>query len=79
MQQGVPQSSLMSDFRILELTVSGFKGFFEPRTFQFDYGINFVLGDNGLGKTSIAEAIAFAAFLHCIHCPYIAGDSIGIS
>lgn len=50
----------MSDFRILELTVSGFKGFFEPRTFQFDYGINFVLGDNGLGKTSIAEAIAFA-------------------
>ena len=38
----------------------GFKGFLEPRTFQFDYGINFVLGDNGLGKTSIAEAIAFA-------------------
>ena len=50
----------MSDFRILELTVSGFKGFLEPKTFQFDYGINFVLGDNGLGKTSIAEAIAFA-------------------
>ena len=50
----------MSDFRILELTVSGFKGFLEPRTFQFDYGINFVLGDNGLGKTSIAEAVAFA-------------------
>ena len=50
----------MSDFRILELTVSGFKGFLEPKTFQFDYGINFVLGDNGLGKTSIAEAVAFA-------------------
>lgn len=50
----------MNDFRILELTVSGFKGFLEPRTFQFDYGINFVLGDNGLGKTSIAEAVAFA-------------------
>ena len=50
----------MNDFRILELTVSGFKGFFEPRTFQFDYGINFILGDNGLGKTTIAEAIAFA-------------------
>ncbi len=50
----------MNDFRILELTVLGFKGFLEPRTFQFDYGINFVLGDNGLGKTSIAEAIAFA-------------------
>lgn len=50
----------MNDFRILELTVSGFKGFLEPKTFQFDYGINFVLGDNGLGKTSIAEAIAFA-------------------
>ena len=50
----------INDFRILELTVSGFKGFPEPGTFQFDYGINFVLGDNGLGKTSIAEAIAFA-------------------
>ena len=50
----------MNDFRILELTVLGFKGFLEPRTFQFDYGINFVLGDNGLGKTSIAEAVAFA-------------------
>lgn len=50
----------INDFRILELTVSGFKGFLEPRTFQFDYGINFVLGDNGFGKTSIAEAIAFA-------------------
>ncbi len=50
----------MSDFRILELTVSGFKGFLEPKTFQFDYGINFILGDNGLGKTTIAEAIAFA-------------------
>ena len=50
----------MNDFRILELTVSGFKGFLEPKTFQFDYGINFVLGDNGLGKTSIAEAVAFA-------------------
>ncbi len=49
----------INDFRILELTMSGFKGFPEPRTFQFDYGINFILGDNGTGKTSIAEAIAF--------------------
>ena len=50
----------INDFRILELIISGFKGFPEPQTFQFDYGINFILGDNGLGKTTIAEAIAFA-------------------
>ena len=50
----------INDFRILELTISGFKGFPEPRTFHFDYGVNFILGDNGLGKTTIAEAIAFA-------------------
>ena len=50
----------INDFRILELMVSGLKGFPEPRTFHFDYGVNFILGDNGTGKTSIAEAIAFA-------------------
>ena len=50
----------INDFRILELNVSGFKCFQEPRTFHFDYGVNFVLGDNGMGKSSIAEAIAFA-------------------
>lgn len=50
----------INDFRILELTISGFKGFPELRTFHFDYGVNFILGDNGLGKTTIAEAIAFA-------------------
>lgn len=50
----------INDFRILELTVSGFKCFQEPGTFHFDYGVNFVLGDNGMGKSSIAEAIAFA-------------------
>lgn len=50
----------INDFRILELIISGFKGFPEPRTFHFDYGVNFILGDNGLGKTTIAEAIAFA-------------------
>lgn len=50
----------ISDFRILELTVSGFKGFAERRTFAFDSGVNFVLGDNAQGKTSLAEAIAYA-------------------
>ena len=50
----------IDDFRIVELTVSGFKGFAERKVFGFDYGVNFLLGDNGQGKTSIAEAIAFA-------------------
>ena len=50
----------INDFRIVELTVSGFKGFAERKVFSFDYGMNFLLGDNGQGKTSIAEAITFA-------------------
>lgn len=44
---------------ILSLTVQGFKGFAESRTFTFS-DMNTITGHNGQGKTSIADAIAFA-------------------
>ena len=44
---------------ISSLTVQGFKGFAESRTFTFS-DMNTITGHNGQGKTSIADAIAFA-------------------
>ncbi len=44
---------------ISSLTVQGFKGFAESRTFTFS-DMNTINGHNGQGKTSIADAIAFA-------------------
>ncbi|MDR1130853.1 MAG: AAA family ATPase, partial [Oscillospiraceae bacterium] len=46
-------------FSIVELTMEGFKCFAEAKTFRFG-GMNAVTGHNGQGKTSIAEAIAYA-------------------
>ena len=44
---------------ICSLTVQGFKGFAESHTFTFS-DMNTITGHNGQGKTSIADAIAFA-------------------
>ena len=44
---------------ICSLTVKGFKGFAESHTFTFS-DMNTITGHNGQGKTSIADAIAFA-------------------
>ena len=46
-------------FQITKLTVSGFKCFSQERTFDFG-DITYITGDNHVGKTSIADAIAFA-------------------
>lgn len=46
-------------FHVLSLTVQGFKGFAEEAVFTFD-DINTITGHNGQGKSSIADAIAFA-------------------
>lgn len=46
-------------FRILALTAEGFKSFSEPRGFTFD-DVSYITGRNGLGKTTIADAIAYA-------------------
>ena len=45
--------------RILSLTVKGFKGFSEETAFTFGV-MNTITGHNGQGKSSIADAIAFA-------------------
>jgi len=46
-------------FTLTRLTVSGFKCFSEKRS--FDLGdVTFITGDNHVGKTSIADAVAFA-------------------
>lgn len=44
---------------ILSLTVKGFKGFSEKMAFTFG-DLNTITGHNGQGKSSIADAIAFA-------------------
>lgn len=44
---------------MLSLTVRGFKGFAEETTFSFG-DMNTITGHNGQGKSSIADAIAFA-------------------
>ena len=49
----------ISRFQITSLTVAGFKYFREEQTFDFG-PVNFVTGANHTGKTSVADAIAFA-------------------
>ncbi len=49
----------VKSFRVLSLSVKGFKGFAEETAFTFGE-MNTITGHNGQGKTSIADAIAFA-------------------
>lgn len=49
----------LKSFSVRSLTIKGFKGFAEETSFSFD-DINTIVGHNGQGKTSIADAIAFA-------------------
>lgn len=49
----------LKQFRITEMTISGFKCFREPTTFRFG-PLTIITGGNGRGKSSIADAIAFA-------------------
>ena len=46
-------------FSVTRLTMSGFKGYAERQTFQFG-GMNVISGHMGVGKSSIADAVAFA-------------------
>ena len=39
------------------ITMTGFKGYKESKTFNFDERITGIIGDNGKGKTSIADSI----------------------
>lgn len=49
----------IKQFRVTRLTMSGFKGYSEPQTFRFG-NMNVISGHMGVGKSSIADAIAFA-------------------
>jgi len=49
----------INQFQITDITISGFKSYQEPTTFSFGE-LTTVTGGNGKGKTSIADAIAFA-------------------
>lgn len=42
-----------------QLTISNYKSFYEPKTFNFEPGFNVLLGANSSGKTSVLEAICF--------------------
>lgn len=49
-------------FRILSLTIEGFKGFTYEKTIDFNGRHIFLLGNNGNGKSSIVEAIRWGLF-----------------
>lgn len=59
----------IKQFRVTRLTISGFKGYADQKTFQFG-GMNVISGHMGVGKSSIADAIAFAitGVGFCGHC-----------
>lgn len=49
----------IKQFRVTRLTMRGFKGYADSKTFQFG-SMNVISGHMGVGKSSIADAIAFA-------------------
>jgi DNA repair exonuclease SbcCD ATPase subunit len=49
----------IKSFKIRSLTAEGFKSFSEPRSFTFG-DVSHITGHNGLGKTTVADAIAYA-------------------
>jgi exonuclease SbcC len=50
--------------RILSVALQNFKAY-EEAVFEFEPGINAICGENGAGKTSILEAIAWVLFDYC--------------
>ena len=51
-----------STYRIESVFIEGFKAFTKPQTFHFGGRHVFLFGPNGLGKTSIVEAIRWCLF-----------------
>ena len=51
-----------SAFRIHRLEVEGFKAFAAPQSFEIGGGHVFVFGRNGLGKSSVVEAVRWCLF-----------------
>ena len=46
--------------RLMSLTVEGFRAYREPQTFNLDASVIVLYGPNGLGKTSLFDAIDYA-------------------
>src|SRR5258707_7068327 len=51
-----------ANYRIVSLVVEGFRGFTTPQSISFDGRNVFIFGENGLGKSSIIEAIQWCLF-----------------
>lgn len=51
-----------SGFRIIEVSIEGFKGFTKKQTLSVDGKHLFLLGPNGYGKSSVLEAIRWGLF-----------------
>ena len=49
-------------FRIKSVTIEGFKAFTKCQSFDLDGCHVFFFGENGLGKTSVVEAIRWCLF-----------------
>ena len=49
-------------FRIQRLEIEGFKAFAAPQSFEIGGGHVFVFGRNGLGKSSVVEAVRWCLF-----------------
>lgn len=49
-------------FRVHSVMIEGFKGFTNPQTVKFAGKHCFLFGDNGLGKSSVVEAIRWCLF-----------------
>jgi DNA repair exonuclease SbcCD ATPase subunit len=52
----------LANYRIMSLAVEGFRGFTRPQSISFDGRNVFIFGENGLGKSSIVEAIQWCLF-----------------
>jgi energy-coupling factor transporter ATP-binding protein EcfA2 len=52
---------------IKELTISNYKSFLDPVTFEFEKGFNVLLGANSSGKTTVLEAIEYHALQNIPH------------
>lgn len=57
----------MSRVRITKVQVEGFRGFKKKMVLDFDYDYIFLFGPNGVGKSSLLDAIEFGLFGEVAH------------